>query len=291
MLKPIKAKTILSSRTKPDPWFGCKYTINIYRGCPHQCIYCDSRSECYQIEDFTQTLYKSNTVERLKDELPRKRTKGVICFGSMSDTYNPYEKKLRLSRSALEVIHQYKFPIHIITKSDLIIRDLNLIKAISQESYAAVSFTITTADDKLAKKVEPGAPSPSLRFKAMKTLAQNGIYTGITMMPVLPFIEDKPEQIKQLLEQAKKHQAQYILPWFGMTLRDRQRTYYYKKLDLLFPGISAKYKQRYRSNYGAESPRSQELNLILKKFCQKNQISTKMKHYRPTADPQLNLKV
>ena len=179
----ITAKTILNHVKQPDTWFGLKYNMNLYRGCQHQCIYCDSRSECYRIEDFSRIEVKINALELLEDTLPRKRMIGTIGFGSMNDPYMPIEKKYRLTGGALEIINHHGFPVHILTKSDLVLRDLETLKNISQV-YAAVSFTITTADDQLARIIEPGAPPPSARFNAIKELAEEGILTGLTMMPI-----------------------------------------------------------------------------------------------------------
>ncbi len=149
----------------------------------HRCIYCDSRSECYQIEDFDgEVLVKENAIELLRKELASKRVKGVIGLGSMNDPYMPLERKINLVGRALDVIAEFGFPIHIITKSDLVLKDLETIKHINQV-YATISFTITTTDDNLAAKVEPYAPRPSARLKAMRVLADNGIQTGVTMMP------------------------------------------------------------------------------------------------------------
>ena len=158
MIKEITAKTLLSSAKQPDPWFGIKYTMNLYRGCQHQCIYCDSRSECYQIEDFDHdVLVKANALDLLRDELPRKRVKGTVGTGSMNDPYMPLEAKLNLTGRALEIIADYRFPVHVITKSDLVVRDADILADIGRV-YAAISFTITAADDDLSRRLEPGAP-------------------------------------------------------------------------------------------------------------------------------------
>ena len=201
MIKEITAKTILNYVKQPDTWFGLRYNLNLYRGCQHQCIYCDSRSDCYQIENFADILVKANAIEILQDELPRKRTKGTIGFGSMNDPYMPIEKERELTRKALEVIQKNRFPVHILTKSTLVLRDIDILQKIA-EQYAAVSFTITTADDELCKKLEPCAPVASERFSAMKELRDKGIYTGVMMMPILPFLEDTKENIEALVSQA-----------------------------------------------------------------------------------------
>ena len=225
MIKEITAKTLLSSAKQPDPWFGIKYTMNLYRGCQHQCIYCDSRSECYQIEDFDHdVLVKANALDLLREELPRKRVKGTVGTGSMNDPYMPLEAKLNLTGRALEIIADHRFPVHVITKSDLVVRDADILADIGRV-YAAVSFTVTAADDDLSRKLEPGAPPTSKRFAALAALAARGIYTGVTMMPILPFIEDNAENIAGIVAQAAAAGASYIMPAFGMTLRDRQRAY------------------------------------------------------------------
>lgn len=281
MIKEIQAKTLLSHVKQPDTWFGLKYNMNLYRGCQHQCIYCDSRSACYHIENFADIHVKTNAIDLLADALPRKRVRGTIGFGSMNDPYMPIEQVYQLCRQALEVIAKYQFPVHIITKSDMALRDLDLLQQIQADTYAAVSFTITTADDTLAKKVEPGAPRPSARFGAMRTLADAGIHTGVTMMPILPFIEDTPENITALVEQAHAAGAAYILPAFGMTLRDGSRDYYYAKLDKLFPGVREKYVRQFGYRYECGSPRWKELNAVFQQRIQQFGIPTRMPFFTP----------
>ncbi len=288
MIKEITARTLLSYYRQPDPWFGIKYNMNLYRGCQHQCIYCDSRSECYQIENFADILVKVNAIELLDGELSRKRIKGTIGFGSMNDAYMPLEASRRLTQRALEVIARRQFPVHLLTKSDLVLRDLDLLKQINQV-YAAVSFSITTANDELGKKVEPGAALVSRRFAAMRTLAQNGILTGVTMMPVLPFLEDNEENVTRIVQLAAENGASYILAAFGVTLRDRQRTYFYEKLDQLFPGMRARYEQRYGERYECSDPQAGKLGSLFSKLCAKYGVATKMRFYQPPEISQLRL--
>ncbi len=280
MIKEIKAKSILSSRKDPDPWFGCKYNMNLYRGCEHRCIYCDSRSECYRIENFEDVLVKANAIDLLRDELPRKRIKGSIGFGAMSDPYTFAEKKYRLTRKSLKVIAEYKFPIHMLTKSDMVLEDLEILREISKE-FAAISFTVTTGDDDLASKVEPHAPRPSERFKAMKKLADAGIYTGVTMMPILPFIEDTEENFTDIVKQCKDHGGQYIIGAIGMTLRDRQREYYYKKLDEDFPGVKQKYIDNFGYSYSVRPLNHKRLQEAFLEACEKYGIETEIEIYEP----------
>jgi len=289
LLKEIQAKTLLSTVKQPDPWFGLKYNMNLYRGCQHRCIYCDSRSECYQIENFDgEVLVKANAIELLQKELPRKRKKGTIGTGSMNDPYMPVEKKLNLTGRALKVIAQFGFPVHVLTKSDLVLRDLDTLKEISRV-YAAVSFTITTAGDELGKKVEPGASKVSARLLAMQTLAENGIYTGITMMPILPYIEDNEDNIAAIVQKAHEHGAAYIIPSFGMTLRDRQRRYYYQKLDEHFPGLQRQYQARYGNQYSCVPGNVEQLAKVFYDSCQKYGLATRMTPYAPQSATQMRL--
>ena len=280
MTTEIKAKTILNHVKQPDNWFGLKYNMNLYRGCQHQCIYCDSRSECYRLGDLADIRVKVNALELLEDALPRKRVRGTIGFGSMNDLYMPIEKEYRLARGALEIIQHYQFPVHILTKSDLVVRDIDVLSEINQ-MYAAVSFTITTADDELASKVEPGAPLPSSRFRAMRELADAGILTGVTMMPILPFLEDDPENIRQIVQRAADSGATYIIPAFGMTLRPGSRDYYYQQLDQLFPGVKEKYIRAFGDSYQCNVPNWKQLDEVFQEEIVQAQINSRIPVFKP----------
>jgi DNA repair photolyase len=281
MITEITAKGILNHVKQPDDWFGLKYNMNLYRGCQHRCIYCDSRSECYQIDNFDrEILVKANAVELLADALPRKRIKGTIGTGSMNDPYMPIERKINLTGRALEVIAKNRFPVHILTKSDLVLKDLETIRQINQV-FAAVSFTITTADDRLGKKVEPGAPPVSQRFAAMKILSEAGIHTGVLLMPVLPFLEDNPANLTNIFEMAAEHGASYIIPSLGLTLRDRQRKYYYNKLDQHFPGIREKYVHEFGARYFAPANNHQQLEAHLETLSKKHNLPLRMPMFTP----------
>jgi len=280
MVTEITSKTILNHVKQPDPWFGLKYNMNLYRGCQHQCIYCDSRSECYRLGDLADIRVKVNALDLLEDALPRKRVRGTIGFGSMNDLYMPIEKEYRLARGALEIIRNQLFPVHILTKSDLALRDLDILTEISKV-YAAVSFTITTADDDLARKVEPGAPLPSDRFNAMRKLANAGILTGVTMMPILPFLEDDPENIRQIVRTAADCGASYIIPAYGMTLRPGSREYYYKKLDYSFPGLKEKYIQAFGDSYQCSAPDWRQLEDVFQEEISKGNIRSAIPVFVP----------
>jgi DNA repair photolyase len=288
MIKEIRAKALLNSVRQPDDWFGLKYNMNLYRGCQHHCIYCDSRSACYQIENFSDVLVKSNAIDLLRDELSHKRVKGTIGFGSMNDPYMPIEVQRNLTRQALQVIAEFRFPVHIITKSNLVLRDLDILSEINQV-YAAVSITITTADDALGKKIEPGAPKVSGRFNALQVLAENGITAGITLMPVLPFLEDDLDNIHQIVFQAHQAGVSYIIPSFGMSLRDRQRDYYYQKLDRLFPGLRQQYQRTYGDQYRVAARNPHLLESKFKDWCREFGIATRMPRYSPLQERQMHL--
>jgi DNA repair photolyase len=287
MVKEIQAKVLLSQVSPPDTWFGLKYNMNLYRGCQHQCIYCDSRSSCYQIENFKDIIVKVNAIDLLESELSKKRVRGTIGTGSMNDPYMPLEEKIILTGRALEVIARLGFPVHIITKSDLVLRDLEILRAISRV-YAAVSFTITTTDEELASKIEPGVPPVWRRLHAMEQLSRNGILTGVTMMPILPFLEDNVENISRIVLRAHEAGASYIIPSFGMSLRTGSREYYYERLDRWFPGLSRKYKARFGDQYQCPADQADILRETFHDLCERYGIATRMEFYTRHVPRQLH---
>ncbi len=177
---------------------------------------------------------------------------------------------------------------HVLTKSDLVLRDLEILRRISQ-AYAAVSFTITTADDQLGKKLEPGASLVSDRFRAIKTFADEGLYTGVVMMPILPFLEDNEENITQIVKLAHEHGASYIIPAMGMTLRKGSRDYYYQKLDLLFPGIRQKYERKFGDKYQCQANNVKKLEEVFAALCDEYGIATRITPFKPALVKQLDL--
>lgn len=285
----ITAKSILSPiKGGPDPYFGIAYSMNIYRGCQHQCIYCDSRSKVYNTGDFAHIRVKSNAIDLLEIKLRKLKTKGTIGTGSMNDPYMPIEKSEELYRKALQIIKNYRFPVHIITKSNLVLRDAEILKQISK-TYCAVSFTITTMDDELAKIIEPGAILPSERIRAIRTLSQMGIYTGVILTPVLPYLTNTNENIVSIINATVKAGGKYILGWMGLTQREGQREYFYNKLDQHFPDLSEKYKSLYGLDYNCPAPNGNELYKTFKDYCKTYSLACKMKFYSPRLPEQLNL--
>lgn len=258
-MRYIPAKAIISDYTANNIWFGCNYNMNIYKGCHHGCIYCDSRSECYRVENFDEVRAKENALVLIERDLKSKRRTGVIGTGAMSDPYNRFEENYRLTRGALELVNTYRFGIAIATKSSLVARDTDILEKISSHSPVLVKITVTTCDDSLCKKVEPNAPLSSERFAAIKELSSRGIFTGILLMPVLPFIEDEPENVSGIIERAARSGAKFIYPAFGVTLRQNQRDYFFGKLDEAFPGVKQQYIRQYGNSYRCSSPRADEL--------------------------------
>ena len=272
----IKAKTILTKVKDGSEWYGVDYNMNLYRGCSHGCIYCDSRSDCYHIENFDIVKGKENMLHILENELSKKRLKGVIGIGAMSDTYNPMEIKYQQTRGALQLISKYGFGVSIDTKSDLILRDIDLLKEINSKNNVIIKFTITTSDDKLSKIIEPNVCVSSKRLEAIKTLNDNGIFAGIMMNPVLPFITDKEEDIKKLVRIASEYGAKFIHTYMGMTLRENQRAYYFDKLDEIFPRLKDKYIKNYGDKYNCLVPNCKNLYKVFTDECNKYGILYKM---------------
>jgi DNA repair photolyase len=288
-VREIQAKVLLSHVRQPDEWFGLRYSMNLYRGCQHHCIYCDSRSECYGIEDFDgEVLVKANALDLLHRELARKRSKGTVGLGSMHDPYMPLEASRRLTRGALHAIGEHGFAVHVITKSDLAVRDADILSEIARR-YAAVSFTITCADDDLARAVEPGAPSPSRRFAAMKELTDRGILAGVTLMPVLPFLEDEADNVVAIVERAAASGASYIVAGFGVTMRDRQRAYFYARLDERFPGLRERYERAFGGRYSCAARDAAGLARVFREACSRVGVATRIPVYDPVAATQPRL--
>lgn len=276
MIEYIPAKTIVSGYKMNNSWFGTEYNMNIYRGCDHGCIYCDSRSECYRNDKFDQIRAKENALEIIRNDLRRKIKTGVVGSGAMSDPYNRYEKALNLTRHSLELIEAYGFGAAICTKSELILRDMDLFQLIKERSPVILKITITAFDDNLCKAIEPNVSPSSSRFEALQKLTDSGLFAGILLMPTLPFITDNEENIISIVKAAHECGARFIYAAMGMTMRDRQRDFYYNALDKKFPGIRGKYEKLYGNRYNCSSPRAKELWNVFVRECDKYGILYKM---------------
>ena len=267
----VPAKTIVQ-KTKNRYWFGTDYNMNIYRGCCHGCIYCDSRSDCYRVGEFGRVRAKENALTIIRENLRSKTKTGVVATGSMSDPYNPFEEDLRLTRRALELLSAYSFGVAIATKSPLVCRDADILLDIGSQAPALVKITITAADDATAQKIEPHAAPSSDRFASVEYLAGQGVFTGILLMPVLPYITDDDSNIRRIVQMASDSGAKFIIAAMGLTMRDGQREYFYDELDAHFPGIRQKYIKLFGLDYQCPSPREKELWALFKQECRQRNI-------------------
>ena len=251
-----------------------KNNFNIYRGCQHGCIYCDSRSRCYRMEhDFEDIEVKTNAPEMLEAELRRKRVCCMVGTGSMTDPYIPLEKELRYTRRCLEVIEKYGFGVTLITKSALVLRDLDLLKRINGKAKCVVQMTLTAFDDGLCRIIEPNVAVTGERAEVLKTLWDSGIPTVVWLSPILPFINDTEENLRGILRYCIEAGVYGILCFgMGMTLREGDREYYYGKLDEHFPGLKKKYIQKYGNSYQIASDNNGYLMNIFYSECKKHGI-------------------
>lgn len=240
--------------------------MNLYRGCSHGCIYCDSRSEIYGMNHkFEDIEVKQNSLELLKKELI-KRPPAMIGTGAMTDPYIPLEKRLEYVRRALKLIYRYGFGFTCITKSDLILRDLDLLKKINEKSRVVVQMTLTTADDELCRIIEPNVCPTSRRVEVLETLREAGIPTVVWLCPILPYINDTEDNINSILDYCIESDVHGILCFqMGLTLRKGNREYFYESLDKNFPGLKEKYIEKFGDDYEIPSPNNARLMRIFKK--------------------------
>lgn len=258
------AKTILSKNNG----------MNLYRGCTHGCIYCDSRSNVYDMQhDFEDVEIKENSIELLRKHLINRKEKCMIGTGSMTDPYIPLEKEHRYVRKALELIYRYGYGFTCITKSNLILRDIDLLKKINEDSKAVVQMTLTCIDDTISKKIEENVIPTSQRIKVLERLNNENIPTVVWLTPVLPYITDTEENIYAIIDSCIDTGVKGIICFnMGMTLREGNREHYYKKLDEHFPGLRQKYEEKYGNSYGIASPNNRKLMNIFNDRTSKHNI-------------------
>ena len=254
------------------------YGMNIYRGCTHGCIYCDSRSRCYQFtHPFEDIEVKQNAPELLEQALRSKRQKGMIGTGSMSDPYMHCEEELGLTRKCLEIICRYGFGVAVQTKSDRILRDIDLLEEINRKTKCIVQMTLTTWDDRLCRIIEPNVCNTKRRVEVLEEMRKRGIPTVVWLTPVLPFINDTEDNITAILEACAQVNVKGIICFdMGLTLREGDREYYYAALDRYFPGLKDKYIRTYGNAYEVPSPDSARLMELFRSFCRDHGIL-----YRP----------
>lgn len=260
----VKAKGILSS----------KNGMNLYRGCSHGCIYCDSRSRCYHMEHaFEDIEVKENAINLLEYALKHKRKKCMIGTGSMADPYIPLELEIGNVRKALHLIYKYGFGFTVITKSDRILRDLDLLQKINKKTKCVVQMTLTTLDEDLCKKIEPNVSTTRERFEVLKQLQDVGIPTIVWLTPILPFINDTEDNIFGILDMCIEAKVYGVICFgMGLTLREGNREYFYKQLDHLFPQLKEKYMRTYGNQYMIDSPDSSRLMKLFYQKCKNNGI-------------------
>lgn len=260
----VKVKTILSK----------KNGMNLYRGCLHGCIYCDSRSICYNMQHkFEDIEIKENAIELLEKSLKSKRKKCMIGMGSMTDPYIPLENKIQNTRKALELIYKYGFGATLITKSSSVLRDLDILKEINKKTKCVIQMTLTTFDEKLCKIIEPNVSITKERFETLKILNQNNIPTVVWLTPILPFINDTKENLIGILDYCIKAKVYGIICFgIGVTLREGNREYFYEKLDKFFPLLKEKYIKIYGTNYILSSPNNKHLMNLFYKTCKQHNI-------------------
>ena len=243
--------------------------MNIYRGCTHGCIYCDSRSTCYQFtHPFTDIEVKKNAPQLLEKALRSKRKKCMIGTGAMSDPYMHCEEELGLTRACLEIIKKYEFGLAIQTKSDRILRDIDLFAEINNRSKCVVQLTITTIDEDLCKIVEPNVCTTKRRYEVLEEMQKRGIPTIVWLTPILPYINNTEENVTGIIDKCIELGVKGIIGYdFGLTLRDGDREYYYEALDKHFPGLKQKYIKEYGNAYHIESPNGKELRKLFRDKC------------------------
>lgn len=260
----VKAKGILSP----------KNGMNLYRGCSHGCIYCDSRSKCYNMRhDFEDIEIKENAVELLENALKHKRKKCMIGTGSMTDPYIPLEMELQNVRKALSLIYENGFGFTVITKSNRILRDIDLLQKINEKTKCVVQMTLTTADEALCRKIEPGVSATKERFEVLKQMRDAGIPAVVWLSPILPFINDTWENISSILDMCIEAKVYGIICFgMGVTLCDGNREYFYSQLDKYFPGLKGEYIKVYGNQYAVSSPDNKRLMKLFNEKCDEHGI-------------------
>lgn len=260
----VKVKGILSQNNG----------MNVYRGCSHGCIYCDSRSRCYGFTHaFEDIEVKENAPELLEHALRTKRKKCMIGTGAMCDPYLHAEEQLGLTRKCLELLDQYEYGATVLTKSARILRDMDLLESINEKVKAVVQMTLTTCNEDLCKILEPNVSTTRERFEVLMKCKERGIPTVVWMTPILPFINDTEENIRGLMDYCIQAEVKGIIFWdIGMTLREGDREYYYRALNQHFPGMKRRYIQTYGNAYQLPSPRNKELSALVRNECKKHGI-------------------
>jgi len=285
-IKEIEAKSILRKYKKIDSWFISRYGMNLYRGCTHNCVYCDGRSEGYYVDgEFGKdVVVKINAIEILKRELDPKGRKFpfkpsfIMVGGGVGDSYQPVEEKYQLSRKALQLMCDNNFPVHMLTKSTLIKRDIDVIKKINDQKKAIVSFSFSSVDNRISAIFEPGVPSPDERLKTLSLFKDEGIACGMFLLPVIPYVTDTPEMIEETVRKAAEVGLDFVI-FGGMTLKKgRQKEYFFSVLKKNYPKLASEYKSIYRGSKWGEATAEyySQVNRTFSSIAKKYKISRRI---------------
>jgi DNA repair photolyase len=309
--REYECKSMLRFHKYVDNWFWGNASLSPYRACEHGCNYCDGRSEKYHAsEDFDKIIMvKKNSPEVLKKELhklyPKQRTLGdfgggpskekrarpvIMVSSGVSDAYQPVERKYKLTRTLLKLLRNSGIPTYVMTKSDLILRDLDILKEINDRSWCNVSFSLSTVDNDIARVLEPRASPPEKRLEAMNVISDEGILTGITFIPVIPYITDSDEQLEDTIGAVKEHNGRYILVG-TMTMRDAQAARFHEMLEKHFPELVEKYKKLYWRGYEPDGRYIGDLYKRTKALCRKYEINNYIPRYIPDVELKMNMEV
>lgn len=274
----IDARTIVATNKGLNQnYLAAEYNMNLYHGCPHGCIYCYARGAYWGIKEFDRVRAKKDALKIVRDDLQRKVKPGIVSTGGMSDPYNPEEAEHKLTRNCLELLNAFEFGICVLTKSALVTRDIDVFQDIREHSPVNVSVSITCAEDELSGKLEPGAPSSSRRFQAIEELSNNGIIAGVLLDPVMPYLTDTEENIREIVRRAKAHGARYVYASMSVTMEGVQREYFYEKAETVCPGIAARYRKSFDQRYRCHSPKGKKLYAAYQEECDKQGLLSDMR--------------
>ena len=275
--RPYQARSMVNRLKHVDDWFWVSYTLNPYRGCAHLCVYCDARDNQYGLSaTFEQVVYyKENAVEVLERQLPRLK-RGIVGTGGVCDAYQPIEVERRITRRILETLAQHRFPVEVLTKSDLVLRDLDVLQEINNVAWAGVLFTITTFDPVVTRRFEPYAPSPEQRLAALERVAEAGLTTGVMLCPYLPGISDDEAHLEEVVRRAKGAGAQFVLHG-GLTLKKGpQKTRFLEALERYYPHLLPRYEQLYSTGFSPQGEYSCRVGQLVREVCRRHGMPDRM---------------
>ena len=274
---PYQARSMVNKLKHVDDWLWVSYTLNPYRGCAHLCVYCDARDNQYGLSaTFEQVVYcKENAVEVLEKQLPRLK-RGIVGTGGVCDAYQPIEAERRITRRILETLARHRFPVEVLTKSDLVLRDLGVLQEIDSVAWAGVLFTITTFDPVVARRFEPYAPSSERRLAALERVAEAGLTTGVMLCPYLPGISDDEAHLEEVVQRAKDAGAQFVFHG-GLTLKEGpQKTRFLETLERYYPHLLPRYEQLYSSGYSPQGEYSCQVGQLAREICRRHTVPDRM---------------